>query len=685
MARYFLFVVFCFLVTQTLAEPQIIELKKSTTVVNIGYPYLSVAKEVVEPTSLAQIKSLQYEPILSEVPNFGFSRSAYWFKFFVYNTANEPISNFIEIKNPNLDQAKLIYVNATDTVVQSAGDAFLFEKRTIKDKYFRFFVQLPPSSITEFYIYVKNSGEQFHVPLSIGKPTYYTQQSSNEQLIFGLYFGLIAFAIALNLFFYLVLNSRTTLFYVAYLIGLLFLQLSLTGLGFQYLWPQSVYLAKHANPIFANLSVLFLLGFSIFFLELKKELPKLFVVFKYITIVVFVSLVCSILPFEETFLASVYAINTITFLVNILILPAAYIIWKRGYKPARFFIIAFVILVVFVFLFILKNVGALPLNYFTEYGIQIGSAAEVSLLTLAVVDRFKQFKDDAFQRLKELNEIKTKANIELELKVKERTKEINQKKKVIEEKNEEIISSIRYAQRIQLALLKEETHLVDLLPEHFILFKPKDIVSGDFYWISEKGDWWYLAVCDCTGHGVPGGFLTMLGVAFLNELASSEKRMRPDEILGGLRDKFVKELKQVGTNQQTKDGMDISMVCVNKKTLEMEWAGANNPLLIIKNGSLLKLLPNKQPIGFYENMVPFTLHKQQLSKGDCLYLFSDGYNDQFGGPKGKKFGSKQLSEVLLNGFMLDANRQKERLIDAYITWQGNTEQIDDICIIGVKL
>lgn len=262
--------------------------------------------------------------------------------------------------------------------------------------------------------------------------------------------------------------------------------------------------------------------------------------------------------------------------------------------------------------------------------------------------------------------------------------EIDHQKKLLEHRNVEIIDSIKYAQRIQQALLKDEEHISKHLPPHFILYKPKDIVSGDFYWVLEKTPHLYIAVADCTGHGVPGAFLTMLGTSYLNEITSRDDLPSPAQILDELRIKFVKEL---GGDGETKDGMDISMIQINCKTFEILWAGANNPLWVIKKGTseIHEIKGDKQPIGLTHSPVLFTNHSLQLQQGDSVFLFTDGFADQFGGPKGKKFKYKQLKELLVSNSNLSLEKQKQKLEKTFVEWSGELEQVDDVCIIGIKI
>jgi tetratricopeptide (TPR) repeat protein len=276
------------------------------------------------------------------------------------------------------------------------------------------------------------------------------------------------------------------------------------------------------------------------------------------------------------------------------------------------------------------------------------------------------------------------------------------------EKNKEMIDSIRYAKRIQTALLKGEDHVSKHLPEHFVLYKPKDIVSGDFYWSYEREGWWYLAAADCTGHGVPGAFLTMLGTAFLNEIVSTAQLLPPAAILDQLRDKMVSELASKSNKDENiyhgsllKDGMDISLVRYHLPTRQLEWAGANTPLWIGRKSSVAGNDPlftrqheaihfahisaDKQPIGYYPRPMPFTNHSFTLQKDDIFYLFTDGYVDQFGGPKGKKFKVSQLEQLLASIHAQPMDDQKQVLNDALEKWKGDLEQVDDITLIAVKV
>ena len=256
-------------------------------------------------------------------------------------------------------------------------------------------------------------------------------------------------------------------------------------------------------------------------------------------------------------------------------------------------------------------------------------------------------------------------------------------KQSLEEKNNQISSSITYAQLIQMAVLPE-IKLENLFPDSFLLYMPKDIVSGDFYWWEENDDSILFAVADCTGHGVPGGFMSMMGSIFLNEIFNSKRIYQPSKVLDELSRLVTISLKN-NTEKGLKDGMDISFARLNKKDLTLEWAGAINPLYIVKNDSITIIKGDRQPIGFSINPISFVNHKIQLEKGDCIYLFSDGFADQFGGDNNKKLGYRKFRSKLMEISIQDMHKQKEDLKMLFQEWKKAEEQIDDICILGVRV
>lgn len=289
--------------------------------------------------------------------------------------------------------------------------------------------------------------------------------------------------------------------------------------------------------------------------------------------------------------------------------------------------------------------------------------------------------------------IKKEANIRLE----EKNRTISMQKDEIEQQRDlaaaqrdqiayqkkHITDSIMYAKRIQTALIPSMELFSDKL-EHFILYKPLAIVSGDFYWVSNPEGKQVIIAADCTGHGVPGAFMSMLGVTLLNEIVNNKQILMPDQIIENLRQGVIRSLNQVADEDSVKDGMDISVCVVDFKENTLLWAGANNPLYLVRGNELIHYRADKMPASIHYRMQPFNLHRIALQKGDAFYIFSDGFADQFGGPAQKKFLSAQLKETLVAMADVPMLEQAERLNKIFEEWRGDSPQVDDVTIIGVR-
>lgn len=256
---------------------------------------------------------------------------------------------------------------------------------------------------------------------------------------------------------------------------------------------------------------------------------------------------------------------------------------------------------------------------------------------------------------------------------------IEEQKAMVEEKNKSITDSINYAQRIQRALLASGDLLTKNLEDHFVLFLPKDIVSGDFYWAVEKDGRFYLAVCDSTGHGVPGAFMSLLNISFMNEAISEKGIAQPGAVFSHVRNRLISNISADGA----KDGMDGILVCLGKQ--ELKYAAAHNAPVLIRQDRLEEMPADKMPVGKGESDTEFTTHTIALEKGDMVYLYTDGYADQFGGPKGKKFKYRQLEELLVSIHQKPMEEQRAILASTIAQWQGGLEQVDDILIIGIRV
>lgn len=648
---------------------------------------LQVYEDKVKAINInSPLSTIPFKPLEQKIPNFGFIQHDVWFKLELKNEFPYSVPFVLSLNNPNLDHADLFYYHSGVLKNKSQGDLSKNHQNLLSRK-LAFQLEIKPHESATFYLRVNNGGEQFHFNPKIESPDQFKLNESNENFYLGIYIGLLLFIFFFNFFMWVLTKEKISFYYSFYLITLILLQLSLLGYGKFYLWKDFPYLINHANPIFATLSVIGLLLFSRHYLTLPQLMPKVNRIFSIFLIVLTICAVLAILPNQNTYAISIICINSTTLLLNCMILPVGFIAIRKGYKPAGLFLLAFFLLVVFVFIFILKNFGILPSNFITDYGFQIGSAAEITLFSLGIIYRYRDHREKSFTRLKEVNELKEQANQVLEQKVLERTAEIEKQNLVISEKNEEILSSITYAKRIQEAILPNKDKVERLLPNSRIWYSPKDIVSGDFYWIEEfnksKKQYIFFAIADCTGHGVPGAMMSVMCTNALNDSLYQLKDPSTAVLLEKTCELLSNKLNSYETNLH--DGMDIALVCMDKSTNEISWSGANNPLWILRGNELLEFAPTKRPVGRSISTIPFEEEKIQLLAGDRLILFSDGIIDQFGGEKGKKFMKSRFRETLISKNDLILQDFIKSLKKEFSTWKANTEQVDDILLLVLEI
>ncbi len=670
---------------------------KSTELTKEDITYLEDAslKMCVDEVLLRK-DSFQRLPNDSDNPNFGFSSSNFWLQFDIDQSTMPFGSNILQVNNTLLNEVELYEITATGPVLLAlTGDAHQFSSRPIEHRTFRFPLSLPKTGASRFLLKVNGAGEQLMVPLSVWNPDSLAEKDYQDNLMRGCYFGLIIFVLLFTVFLYLRLKEKSSLYYVHYNLNLLLLQFALSGYAFEFLWPSSPYLANVATPFFASLSILALLKFSQHFLQLNEFYPKVNRVFGWVSYLVIFNAILALIWTKLTFQISVLTINIVALLLNFAIVPVAIAVLRKNFKPAKFFLIGFVTLVITVFGFIATNLGIIRSAFYSDYGLLIGSAAEVVLLSFAVVDRFRSFKEQALDSLKELNKLEREQNEILEKTVTERTEEIVLQKTVLENQKEEILSSIRYAERIQKNLLPSEQEMANLFPESFVIYKPKDIVSGDFYWVGKTSlngvtgpahPVTLLAAGDCTGHGVPGAMVSVMGCNLLRETLQQHPEASPHEMLNEI-DSRLKKTMSTHDGMHAGDGMDIVLCAIQQDTLELRVAGANNDVMVWNGNDFIVLKGTSRAIGARHDwqLAEFTTTSYQLKKGDIIYAYTDGIADQFGGEKNKKLKISGLKTLLAGLVQYSMAEQKKRIHQFFEEWKGENEQIDDVCLIAVKI
>jgi serine phosphatase RsbU (regulator of sigma subunit) len=295
-------------------------------------------------------------------------------------------------------------------------------------------------------------------------------------------------------------------------------------------------------------------------------------------------------------------------------------------------------------------------------------------------------KQKAIIELQKQEVERQKSEVEKQKEIVEQQKaQVEAQKKIIEDKNKDIMDSINYALRIQQAILPDNKKWERLLPDSFKLYLPKDVLAGDFYWLEENENYIYVAAADCTGHGVPGAMVSVVCSSALTKAVLEDKLINTNEILDRVREIVIEKMSS--NEGHLRDGMDVCLVRINKSNRkEIQYSGANRSLYIIKaNGVLVELSPDKQPIGWMEETSPFKAENKVLEQGDILYLTTDGFADQFGGPKQKKLKTKGMLELFINVHPLTLSEQKEKIQLYYSDWKGSGDQTDDVCVIGIRM
>ncbi len=678
---------------------------------------------------LSKTVQLQFEDAKQEVPNFGYSKSSFWIKFTVKDTSSIYQARLLQFAHPLVDSVSL-YVIKKGKLIKTVhtGGILPYSSREIPDPTYLFELPIKPQETLTVYLNLRGkSSKQFPINLLVEKN--FLEQSRQQNTLLGIYVGFFVAMIVYNFFLYLSLWRTSYLYYVLYMLGLLLLQLSLGGYLHEFFPEDWIHVANLANLFWVGFAVYFGNQFAKKFLRMEHYVPKMLLLLTLFDIVsvllmlgtllsIFVAALLNFLPLTASLTAAV---------VVFILLPSGIYTWQQGYRPARFYTLAWAALFLGIIIYVLRNVGIFPNTLLTSNAVLFGSVIEAMLLSMGLADRVniaekekQEAQAQTIATLQEKENFISNQNKILEEKVEARTLEISNKNEIlkiqneeitaknheiglqrdelaqkseeltealqeIKSKNQEIISSINYAQRIQNAMLPQPDELKQILSDAFVLFRPKDIVSGDFYWLVKKEYKIIIAVGDCTGHGVPGAFMSMIGNDLLNEIVGFRNICQPDHILNELHEGVRKVLRQEET--QNNDGMDISICVIDTKKQIIEYAGAKSPMIYIQHGHLAFIRGDKLPIGGTQGPDGrnYTRRTLQMQSGDVFYLFSDGYQDQFGGAKNKKFMIKQLRELLYTLHELPMFQQKYLLEKALDDWKGKEKQIDDILLLGVRV
>lgn len=608
------------------------------------------------------------------------------------NTAENPVEIFIsEIEG---SQASVYYTHTDQTV--SAGKEIL-----IRGQNYYGSIQLFSGEMKKVFVILpemdaESVKAQQSGLLSLINYRKFMEKELSSRFFHSVLLGLLFFSAFLNLILAIILKQKSFYYLFFYLLSLLVFSFSYLGFYSEFFQGQLSRIPIGVPLYFITL-VLFLL-ISKNYLRLEYHLPSWNTISNVLIFFLLLSIPYYYLTvYSKNFYNNFVAFSSIFFLIvaALMCFLESVILYKKETK-ARFFLIANLVVVISIAANLLfKNrlpfvEGAVVQGFIFTFGL----ASEIKILN----QKNSNYQHSLIKQLKLNLELKDKLTVELEQKVKERTAELtlsNQKlihqnevvekqKGLLELRNKEIHSSITYARRIQYASFPDKRIIENFSKDYFVLHMPRDIVSGDFYWFSETKNKLILIIADCTGHGVPGAFMSMFGIAFLNEIVNKQKIDRPDLILNLLREKIVESLHRDEEGFETMDGMDMSILTIHRKTRKVLFSGANNSLYRIRNGELEIFGADRMPVAWYRRMEAFSLYELDFMEKDCYYLFTDGYYDQFGGKEGRKLMLKTLLSTLDKVYTLPMEVQGEELRKFFLSWKGEYKQIDDVLFLGLR-
>lgn len=682
----------------------------NTTQANKAYA-LEDADYKYDLKSIIKTDTFDFEQIEKPLEIIDFTTSRWFIRFEVKNPGAEKNIMF-ETARPITDRVDLYEVKKGN-VVQSwkSGDSREFNQKDYAHRKNIFPIKFDPDETKYFYLVLESDGEVINLPFIFWQQEEFHTTDYKNQLFHGFYFGVLALVVFIFFFFYILLKDVSFLYYILYVSFQFLLQFSLEGFTFQYIFPNSLYLASNAVLLSAAGTVFFVILYATSFLKIKERSKGWNKYFNGILIGLSIIVIMSLIP-GKLHAISYPIINLLSLIGTISILVAIYRMRKKGYSVNNAFSLGFLILIAGAVVFILGNLGVLGDARVSELALKLGSGLEILALSISMAGKYKEMQE-------EKEKAQEKALINLESIVEERTKKVNEQREKIEEQHKDMLGSIKYAQRIQGAILPTDERVKEVLPNSFVFYEPRDIVSGDFYFVehvtTSSGDSIDLfAAVDCTGHGVPGAFMSFLGNNYLNQSTKIESINTPGEALDFLNEGIFKSLKIKESNKKgvpIRDGMDLTLCGINNKKNQLYFAGAKNSIFVITenkniekwdvNADYIKTLeleeiPNKvlievkgdrHPIGLYGKFSSetFTSHVLPINKNDLIYSFSDGFVDQFGGSRNKKYGTKNFKKLLLSIHHLSMEEQKRKVISEFNDWKGKNENLDDILVMGVRV
>lgn len=644
---------------------------------------------------ISHFKSGDFKEIDKADKNLGFSASTFWMRIPLQFKENQAVNFILEAGRPTTNRIRLWQQQKNGLWTSVAkGDAL---QRIKPEAHFNpnlFELTLYPNHNNTIYLQFESQGDIAMLSASLFSPSEFQRREQREQLFLGVFLGIMLFAIFSNLFLYYALKEKSYLWYVWYVLSIALLQVSLEGYASTVLFTFDSFIADRSIIFLTSASIFFVLLYTKTFLDLSSLTNKWPA--SAVNTTMGIALLGALLAFADgyPYKLSLILVNLSGFLSFLCLLYCLYAERKENRPKNLYFYAAFASLFAGTIVFVLANSNVIPLHFYTYNSLKIGNTVEVILLSLSMADRFSRVQKEkekaqkeAFEKLQEINRITDEINVRLEVEVAHRTKQLNQQKYELEKKNKDITDSILYAATLQESVMPELNLLKNLLPDAFILYLPKDIVSGDFYWFGIHSEKIYFAAADCTGHGVPGAFMSILGIDIFDRLLREKNPPSTDWMLEQLDQQVSRAFKENASLLLHEHGMDVALCCFSPLTKTLEFCGAGRPLYLRNRiGTIKRIDGNKRSIGSkIRRDKVFEKQTFSIQESTWVYLQSDGFTDQFGGVENKKLHRHSYESFLANLGEMNGEMQNKAFMNFLSEWKRDQEQVDDILVMGVKL
>ena len=643
---------------------------------------------------LNQREVLPKKQLHETIENLDFTSHHFYIYFRIENQTGQEQQLLLETARPITNSVTLKSI-LEGKIIQT-GDGITFTEKSFASNKSVLPIKLQPGQRESYILELSSDGEIISLPMTFWQKDVFESKERSAQFRMGIFYGIFLFVILIYGTFYILLRDRLFLWYTFYVLFSGLLQFALDGYVHQYIFTDGGYLTQHSVILIAGTTVFFALNYARRYLELQGRIRNITNLF---TWVVVLTIIFSLIP-GKAYEISYPLINGFSLLAVIFLLLIAFRIRKQNPKISRLFLLGLSSLLTGAVIFILGNFSIIDIPFITQNALKAGTLIEIICLSILMAGKYRSLqgeKEHAQHQLllemQEKNRLIEETNLRLEKEVKERTEKIEIQRKLLEEKNDDFISSIKYAERIQSAILSNEQKFKSILPNSFVIFRPKDIVSGDFYWIelietTDTRDHKLIvyATADCTGHGVPGAFVSII----CNNLLKLGKTQRdvntPGEALNFVDREINTILNSQYSDEQIRDGMDIALCAIDPDNKILHFAGAKSKVFILRKGELIEIKGDRKAIG---NTIGepegYKTTSIAVETGDILYTFSDGIIDQFGGAQLKKFGTKRLKELLHSIASLSLEEQQQAITGAFNEWKHDQEQVDDVLFIGVRI